>query len=127
MSGDGNWNVETLKQYFDVRHGDLLERIKDLSLATERAVKLAAEAQTTHNLAQNEWRGTVNDVTKTVADTARKDLAAATRVIDDKLGILTARADKNEGSWAGISAAVAVALAGGALLLASLNYFHLAR
>jgi hypothetical protein len=124
---DGNWNVETLKQYFDARHVDLLERIKDLSLAAERAVKLAADAQTAHNAAQNEWRGTVNDVTKIVADTSRNDLAVAVKSIDDKLSVLTARADKTEGSWAGISAAVAVALAGGALLLASLNYFHLAR
>ena len=111
----------------DARHVDLLERIKDLSLAAERAVKLAADAQTAHNAAQNEWRGTVNDVTRTVADTARSDLATAVKAIDDKLSVLTGRADKAEGSWAGISAAVAAALAMGALLLASLNYFHLAK
>ena len=125
MMSEAGWNVETLKQYFDARHVDLLARIKDLSEAAQKAVELAATAQLAHNAAQNEWRGTVGDVTKTVAENARNDLALAVKSLDDKLSALTTRADKSEGSWTGISAAVAVALAAGALLLAALNYIHI--
>jgi hypothetical protein len=41
--------------------------------SAEKAIEKAEAAQAAHNVSQNEWRQTVNDLTKTVAETARHE------------------------------------------------------
>jgi hypothetical protein len=44
--------------------------------SSEKAIEKAEAAQAAHNVSQNEWRQTVNDLTKTVAETARHEAEA---------------------------------------------------
>src|ERR1700721_2104400 len=41
--------------------------------SSEKAIEKAESAQAAHNVSQNEWRQTVTDLTKTVAETARHE------------------------------------------------------
>ncbi|HMH09832.1 MAG TPA: hypothetical protein VK553_03935 [Candidatus Nitrosopolaris rasttigaisensis] len=66
--------------------------------AAEKAITKAENAQLLHNTLTNEWRATVNDVTKTVADNARlhaETLVASTREnFDIAIKSLTEKIDK---------------------------------
>jgi hypothetical protein len=97
--------------------------------SAEKAIEKAEAAQTQHNFSQNEWRQTVNDLTKTVAETARiqSETAvnglrsmhdAALAAMKGELGTLRSRLDKMEGNWSGITSAIAVVFGAVSLIIA---------
>ena len=89
--------------------------------SAEKAIEKAEATQAQHNVSQNEWRQTVNDLTKTVAETARHEvqsLVAAIRETTDisfaaetrDIAALRSRLDKLDGNWNGIAAFIGIAL-----------------
>jgi hypothetical protein len=100
--------------------------------SAERAIEKAEAAQAQHNVSQNEWRQTVNDLTKTVADTARIQsetainglrgmMEAALLAIRNEQATERSRLDKMEGNWSGITSAIAVVFGAVALVIALLG------
>src|SRR6185503_7587304 len=76
--------------------------------AAEKAIDKAEVSQRLHNQMQNEWRGTVNDVTKTVAENARHEAQALVVALTQKMDLsidglaqqmknANTRLDKSEG------------------------------
>ena len=107
-----------------------------VSLASaDRAIEKAEAAQSQHNLLQNEWRQTVNDITRTVAETARIycDASvgglrsvhdAALTSLQNELATMRSRVDKAEGSFSGIASAIAVVFGAVSLVLAVASLFR---
>jgi hypothetical protein len=84
--------------------------------AAEKAIEKAEIAQHAHNISQNEWRATVNDLTKTVAENARHESEAlitalkqttdiSIKSLTEKIDNSIARLDRGEGSDRGIKQA----------------------
>jgi hypothetical protein len=80
--------------------------------AAEKAIEKAEAAQHAHNVGQNEWRATVNDLTRTVAETARHESEAlvaglranndvSLKALDAKLDALGSRVDREQGISSG--------------------------
>ena len=90
--------------------------------SAEKAIQKAEQAQLAHNHSQNEWRATVNDITKVVAERARHEAEALVKSLSDRMEItfrsLSDKTDaavsalaKSEGRTAGISSATTLVIA----------------
>jgi hypothetical protein len=53
--------------------------------AAEKAIEKAEMAQNLHNISQNEWRATVNDLTKTTSEQLRHEFSALVKALGDKI------------------------------------------
>lgn len=122
-----DWTVDTLKEHLEKlcregrRHTD--DKFEATEKATERALASAKEAvDKAERLAdlrakmqdqqaadtkrqQNEWRGTINDITKNMEarTVSRSEWAASHGVIEEKLDRLQVRMDRSEGAGMGKS------------------------
>ncbi len=96
--------------------------------ASEKAIDKAEAAQRAHNTSQNEWRATINDLTKTVAERARTESETmvgalrtnteiSIRSMTDKIDGALARLDKHEGRGTQASSTQSTLLAGTAILI----------
>jgi hypothetical protein len=90
--------------------------------ASEKAIEKAEAAQHAHNLVQNEWRATVNDLTQTVASNARHESEALVRALqsntdqafhtlNEKAAHNSQRLDRAEGRDTGTSSTIAMVIA----------------
>ena len=107
--------------------------------ASEKAIEKAENAQHAHNLVQNEWRATVNDLTQTVAANARHESEAlvkalsstteqAIRGLGEKMTEANRRLDRAEGRDSGVYSMFAIGLAVIGMLIGlsslAMNFLH---
>jgi hypothetical protein len=100
--------------------------------AAEKAIDKAELAQRAHNIGQNEWRTTVAEATRLVAENARHESESLVKALSDKLDIsiqaltekVTAnnvRINKSDGRSVGVSASISTMIAAAAVLVALLG------
>jgi len=107
--------------------------------ASEKAIEKAENAQHAHNLVQNEWRATVNDLTQTVAANARHESEALVRALSstteqairglgEKMTEANRRLDRAEGRDSGVYSMFAIGLAVIGMLIGlsslAMNFLH---
>jgi hypothetical protein len=100
--------------------------------AAEKAIDKAELAQRAHNIGENEWRTTVTEATRLVAENARHESESLVKALSDKLDIsiqaltekVTAnnvRINKSDGRSVGVSASISTMIAAAAVLVALLG------
>jgi hypothetical protein len=100
--------------------------------AAEKAIDKAELAQRAHNIGENEWRTTVTEATRLVAENARHESESLVKALSDKLDIsiqaltekVTAnnvRINKSDGRTVGVSASISTMIAAAAVLVALLG------
>lgn len=100
--------------------------------AAEKATEKAEVAQRAHNVGQIEWRTTVSEATRLVAENARHESQSLVRALSDKIDIsiqalsekVTANAvglNKSDGRAVGVSSSITTAIAAAAVLVTLLG------
>lgn len=101
-------SISTITMTYDRTMAERDLRYQQRYDASDKAIEKAEISQHTHNLAQNEWRSTINDITRSVADNARADTVSmgtalrtnieiTTRALTEKIDSNQARLDRTEG------------------------------
>ncbi len=97
-----------LRDLVEARLTALEKRIDDVDERAKEAIREARDAAAAAQMRQNEWRGTVNDVTSTKADRAVVDTMFT--AISDRISLISKAVDNMQGKSTGLGASVTFAI-----------------